>query len=168
MSTSVINYLSTLKGCPTDSLVAILKYMKHIPVDASVFNNHILQAVGVDISEMPISVEERRYLFFYTMQVGWHSFHKDENLSDEEVFERALSATNEFFSQPYIRSAILAETTERRNKLSKGELAYELYCDNVARLSRNELIALISDELETSKAGATTYYYNAKKKFGEN
>ena len=46
-------------------------------------------------------------------------------------------------------------------KVSKKVLAAELFAKN-ASLSKDEMIALFMTELNTSKAGATTYYYGAR------
>ncbi|MFY0658098.1 MAG: hypothetical protein JXR12_15275 [Neptunomonas phycophila] len=164
---SVTNYLTTLKGCPADSLLGTIQYLKHMSVDQQAINERIIQAIGIDVSGMTMPVEQRRYLFFYIIQTGWHAANRGEDISEELILNKAIEANNAFFAQSFVRSSIMAETTERRQKMSKGELAYELYCDNVDKLNRNEMIALISKEIETSIPGATTYYYGAKKKFGE-
>lgn len=164
---SVMNYLSTLKGCNPESLIETIQYLKHMSVDVHAINERVIQAIGIDISGMSMPVEQRRYLFFYIIQTGWHAANKNEDITDELILNKAIEANDAFFAQSFVRSSIMAETTERRQKMSKGELAYEVYCDNVDKLSRNELIALISKEIDTSIPGATTYYYNAKKQFGE-
>lgn len=45
---------------------------------------------------------------------------------------------------------------------SKIDRAVELYKANI-KLSKDNMIALLREELDMSLAGATTYYYNAKK-----
>lgn len=164
---SVMTYLATLKGCNTEYLTTTLKYVQHLPIDLDSVNDRILQTTGVDISGMDMVVEQRQYLFLYIIQTGWQAASRQETMDDEEIFKRALDANDKFFSQQFVRMAIMAETTERRQKMSKGELAYEIYCDNVSKISRNDMIVLLAEELDTSKSGATTYYYNAKKKHGD-
>ena len=164
---SVMNYLATLKGCNSESLIETIKYLKHMSVDVHDINERVIQAIGIDISGMKMAIEERRYLFFYIIQTGWHAAQNEEDISDELILNKAIEANTAFFAQSFVRSSIMAETTERRQKMSKGELAYDVYCDNVDKITRNEMIDLLAKELETSKPGATTYYYNAKKQYGE-
>ena len=164
---SVMNYLLTLKGCNPQSLIKTIQYIKHLSVEVHAIDERIIQAIGIDISEMKMPIEKRQYLFCYIIQTGWHAAKNGEDVPDELILNKAIEANEAFFAQSYVRLSIMAETTERRQKMSKGELAYEIYCDKVHKLSRNELIALISKEIDTSIPGATTYYYNAKKQFGE-
>ena len=167
MSQSIMQYLATKKGCPADSIIGTIQYLKHLSPDLATLNNEIIQAIGIDVSGLKMQLAQRQYLLLYIVQTGWKAHQAGEDISDQEVLDRALVQIEEFFSHSFIRMAVLADTTERRQKMSKGELAYEIYCDNVHILTRNELVALIEKELETSTSGATTYYYNAKKKFGD-
>ena len=48
---------------------------------------------------------------------------------------------------------------------TKQERALEIYRDNI-KLSKDNMIAIIRERLDMSLAGATTYYYNAKKLAG--
>lgn len=58
-------------------------------------------------------------------------------------------------------------TTGRAKRgLSKGKRALELYKKHHKQMSKDQLIELFMKELETSKAGATTQYYAAKKEVG--
>lgn len=54
-------------------------------------------------------------------------------------------------------------------KLKKGkkqELAIQLYQEHLAE-GKDKIIQVFQDELDMSKAGARTYYYNMRKKFGD-
>lgn len=164
MSNTVMPYLDTIKGCPVNSLIGIVQFFKQRKYDVDTINEMIIQAIGIDVSGVKMPLSQRTYLFLYIIQTGWHANQKGLTLSDQEVLDQATAANNALFSQSYIQSAIAIEMDERRKSMSKGELAYELYCDNVAELSRAELLALLQEELETSLPGATTYYYQAKKK----
>mgnify|MGYP001594769907 CR=1 FL=1 len=164
MSNTVMPYLATVKGCPINSIIGIVQFFKQKKYDVDTINEMIVQAIGIDVSGVKMPLSQRTYLFLYIIQTGWHSDKKGLNLSDQQVLDQATTANNALFAQSYIQSAISIEMDERRKSMSKGELAYEIYCDNVAELSRNDLLSLLEKELETSRPGATTYYYQAKKK----
>lgn len=55
---------------------------------------------------------------------------------------------------------------EFKDGKNKQELAYDIYVENIA-LKRMDIIILMMEALDMSKAGATTYYQNSKKQFEE-
>lgn len=70
-------------------------------------------------------------------------------------------------AQSYIRDAVKTEevvvtAAPKEAKINKKAVALEMVRANPT-LSKKEIIALISDELDTSPAGAQTYYYSAIK-----
>ena len=164
MTNTVMPYLSTLKDCPVQSLGRTLAYFKLKKYSTDTINEMIIQAIGVDMSNVSMPLSRRTYLFFYIIQTGWHSDRKGLNLTDKEVLDQSTIAMNALFSHSYIQTQIEMEMDERRSSMSKGELAYEIYCDNVSVLDRGDLLTLLEKELETSRPGATTYYYQAKKR----
>lgn len=61
-----------------------------------------------------------------------------------------------------VRPAKVKRTRKVSDGPTKLEQAIELYKANT-QLSKDSMIALIRERLDMSLAGATTYYYNAKK-----
>ena len=59
----------------------------------------------------------------------------------------------------------VAAKRPRADGPTKQERALEIYRANI-KLSKDNLIAIIREKLDMSPAGATTYYYNAKKLAG--
>ena len=53
-------------------------------------------------------------------------------------------------------------TARKRSGVTKLDQARELFKSN-AKLSRENMIGLFMEQLQMSRAGATTYYYNAQK-----
>ena len=59
----------------------------------------------------------------------------------------------------------VAAKRPRADGPTKQERALEIYRANI-KLSKDNVIAIIREKLDMSTAGATTYYYNAKKLAG--
>lgn len=83
--------------------------------------------------------------------------------------EQAVAAYKEEFVQrqakPKAEKAPKAPRAKRAKRMegpTKQERAVELYKANM-KLSKDNMIALLREKLDMSLAGATTYFYNAKK-----
>ena len=83
--------------------------------------------------------------------------------------EQAVAAYREEFVQrqakPKAEKAPKAPRAKRAKRMegpTKQERAVELYKANM-KLSKDNMIALLREKLDMSLAGATTYFYNAKK-----
>ena len=83
--------------------------------------------------------------------------------------EQAVAAYKEEFIQrqakPKAEKAPKAPRAKRAKRMegpTKQERAVELYKANM-KLSKDNMIALLREKLDMSLAGATTYFYNAKK-----
>ena len=83
--------------------------------------------------------------------------------------EQAVAAYKEEFVQrqakPKAEKAPKAPRAKRVKRMegpTKQERAVELYKANM-KLSKDNMIALLREKLDMSLAGATTYFYNAKK-----
>ena len=91
---------------------------------------------------------------------------------DMKLARARKSLQDEFVARAVVKAKVVATKpvkVERAKKIagapSKLDCAIELYKANQG-LARVNLIQLIKDELVMSSAGASTYYYNAKKAAG--
>lgn len=118
--------------------------------------------ISVDISDL----RQLEYTYYYIVQnlVKNHKNSVDE--SNDELYARSYKQACDFIGQHEWAFAVgqVDDNGERkpRNK-TKQELALEIYQDNIDE-GKKAIIDLFIKDLDMSKAGATTYFYNLRKK----
>ena len=139
------------------------------------FREGIVELVGDAVDQTQIDDRSARYLYYYLVQ----NFVKqrDTGIFDTKaVIEKSLSDTANIIKRIYggdLSYVLLLEEYKtdtnpdgtlkqvtRGRRGDKKNRALALYKKNKDALSRKEIIALFMEELDMSKAGATTYYYN--------
>lgn len=124
----------------------------------------IVRNVGVPLDELDVLVKAKeRALKFVTNPSTQYYFAKaDPTASGQPTTDVAFAASVD------VKVAVKADGSIKKG--GKEVLAIALYEKHVKNaetpLTNQEFIAVLVKELGMSKAGATTYNYNMKKKFG--
>jgi len=80
--------------------------------------------------------------------------------------EKFVAENGWVFAKPDVEIKLDAAGKPKRKKGAKQEAAADIY-NEMKGGDKKDIIARFMDELDMSKAGATTYFYNMRKKFGE-
>jgi len=160
-------------GIPTRSAVAAIQYLG---ARENLTPDQYTRALS-NLVDMPVLINDDklvRYVYLYTVQGLINKSLTTDNIDVTEVFSVATTnAKNYIAKNPWV----LAEAEEvvrtdaagkpKRKKGAKQEAAAVIYKENKDTLDRKQIIELFIEELDMSKSGATTYFYNMRKKFGE-
>lgn len=115
-----------------------------------------------------------QYTFLYIVQEAVRNNMNGVEMSDWELFDLANRKAEKYiknnswvFAKPDEEPKVDSEGNPKKKKGAKKDMAIELYGKYRNEKSRKEIIQLFIDEIGMSKAGATTYYHNMKKEFGD-
>ncbi len=144
------------------------------------FREAIIELVGdaIDMSHLKDD-KSVKYIYYYLVQ----NFVKQRDIGPiiiKNIIEKSLKDTANIISRIYggdLSYVLFLEENgggnvngdgtpvipTRGRKGQKKEKAAELYKQNNDKCSRKEMIALFMKELDMSKPGATTYFYNLVK-----
>lgn len=115
------------------------------------------------------------YVLLYTVQESIRLTHTNDIVTGDMVLPIAVTKAEKFieenpwvFAKPDEEETIDPSTGKAKMKKGKKqELAQELYEKHRGE-AKEVIIQVFQDELDMSKSGARTYYYNMRNKFGDN
>ena len=109
----------------------------------------------------------------YIVQESVTRFLNGHGVDVEDVFEVATIKTHAFneqyswtYAKPEEEVKLDAQGKPKRKKGAKQEEAAQIYAELKGQ-DKKVIIERFMKDLDMSKAGATTYFYNMRKKFGE-
>jgi len=187
---SIINKLED-QGVPTNSFIAAGVYCSHIEGSIETFQDKIKELVNCNETFTDYKFTKFTYGYFvqeyvrsYLMhkrdpEVGYVRFDDNKNpiLPPDAIIKTALLKAESLLSEnPWLKYEEHIEAQPnidavtgkvKRKKGWKQERSFEIFKANCDK-SKQEIMKMFQDELDMTKSGSQTYYYNAKNKFKEN
>lgn len=129
--------------------------------------------IGVDTSNVDDKIIT--LVLMYVIQEGIRESFTNPHPNPNEVYDVAFLKAQKLveenpwmFIEPVEEERIDELTGKpKMKKGKKQELAIEIYQANREK-DKHEIMQMFQDELDMSKSGARTYYYNMRNKFGDN
>lgn len=161
---------------PTTSYIAAVANVKERFADDKA-TNHLLRELTGDV-DVSLSGEQAMYTCYYVVQDVVKAHLKGEEVDTNNVYQTALESASVYINrmdkgdltflraEPEESVKVDAGGKPKRKKGAKQEEALRIFTENMDK-DKKEIIAMFMSELDMSKSGATTYYYNTKKKVGE-
>jgi len=170
--TSVLTRLQD-SGIPTRSAVAAIQHISNRGRQTADYYNKSLS----NLVDAPVQITDEhlaRFTYLYTVQ-GIVDLSMNTDIIDAtEVMHKAMSNAKKYLKENPWTVAEPDEVVKtdaagkpKRKKGAKQEEAGRIYNENKDTLDRKQIIEMFIKELDMSKSGATTYFYNMRKKFGE-
>lgn len=166
-------------GAPTDSFITATHFFQHErgPLKKDQYEKTIAEIVGADDVPSFTNEKESRLYFLYTVQETVRAYQNGEVPDMADVWEEVNRRAKKFIIEnPWSikdyggvddDGVDIPGKPKRKKKGAKGQLAEEIYLRlNNGNNDRPTIIQALIDEAEMSKAGATTYFHNFKKKHG--
>lgn len=169
-------------GAPTNSFIAAVNYFRYErgALSKEEHESGIANIIGTEITPTFTNEKEAEMYFLYAVQETIRAFSGGNipDMSDvwSEVQRRATHFINEnpWSIKTYASEEEVIEDAEgnktvkvKRKKGAKKEQSAAIYKKlNDGTNDRNTIIDAFINDLGMSKAGATTYFHNLKKKFG--
>jgi len=159
-------------GIPVNSYIAAIHYMSdRSDLDQSQYEGMIKNIVGVD--HKFTNQRDAKYTLLYLIQEIIRKSYSTDTFNMGELFTKSFVRAKTFindnpwhWAEPEDVEKVDAGGKPKRKKGAKQEEALRIYKENVDA-GKAKIIELFMSELDMSKAGATTYFYNTKKKVGE-
>ena len=156
-------------GIPVNSYIAAIQYMNdRSDLEQSQYENMIKNLTGVE--RKFDNHRDAKYTVLYLIQETIRKSNSTNKFNMSEIldfaYERAKSfiASNPWhWAEPEEVQKVDSNGKPKRKKGAKQEEALRIYKENVDA-GKAKIIELFMSELDMSKAGATTYFYNTKKK----
>ena len=133
--------------------------------------------IGSDVQELE-NPDHARVQVGYVIQLAIKANIAGEEIDPVKLYVEATAKTRDFvedmgwvFAKKEEEIKLDASGKPKPKKGSKGERSYELYCEMVSKdATRKEIIEAFQSEEDMgmtphTKSGATTYFYNMKKKY---
>lgn len=163
-------------GAPTDSYIGAISYLKQemrVPFTKEEYERNIAELLDVDTVPSYSNEKEAALYFHYLVQETIRVYMDGKIPEMDVVWDEVNRRAKEFIAEaPWsIKDYSTTETADgekpKRKKGAKKEAAEALYKKlNDGSNDRNTIIDAFISELNMSKAGATTYFHNLKKKHG--
>lgn len=158
-------------GIPTNSAIRAIQYLgEKEDYSTDQYRSMIKELIGFDLVT---DERQTKYTFLYLIQDIIKELYNTDKLDNEGLFLSAQTKALFFirdnpwtFAQPEETIKVDVEGKPKRKKGAKQEEAMRIYKENIDE-GKKAVIELFMSELDMSKAGATTYFYNTKKKVGE-
>jgi hypothetical protein len=139
---------------------------------------HTLRGIlGIDCQELE-NEDHARIQIAYVIDLAVGAHLSNEEIDPNKLYVEATKRARDFardepwhFAKKPEEVKLDSEGRPKPKKGSKGERSYEVYCELVEKgASRKEIIEAFQDEevmgmTPHTKSGATTYFYNMKKKY---
>ena len=168
-------------GAPINSFIKTVLFfreqLEQFPQEE--YENNIKEIVGSEEAPKFSSTKEAELFFLYTVQETVRAFSKAEIPDMSEVWNDAKHRAETFITEhPWAVKEYDTDNNETEydddgnviQKIKKGakkERAETLYKNmNDGSNRKKDIIDALMTELDMSKSGATTYFYNLKKQFG--
>lgn len=170
-----MNPLDILKdeyALPVNSYVAAIQTLNHrepTPLPTEVYEKRIESLTGK--KGIQISDKYARTIFLYLVQETIRVSYNSDVFDMNTLFSLSVNRAVKFVDQhPYLyekkekdeQPKLNAHGKPKRKKGAKKEEACRIYRENKDK-SKKEIMELFMKQLDMSKAGASTYYYNCKK-----
>lgn len=170
---------------PHTSYIRAIRYMLDDPgnyaeMDPQAVVVMIENLTGVNLQFNPDALSEETkihnyYTLLYVVQEAIRHNNENKPLGPRQLLTLAETRARDWirthkwvFAKPEVEEKIDEFTGKpKMKKGKKRELALEIYKKNRDK-DKKEIIELFQKELDMSKSGATTYFYNMRKKFGDN
>jgi hypothetical protein len=156
-------------GIPTNSATRAIQYLG----EKEDYTSEQYFSMIVEITGHGINIADPRltkYTFLYLIQdIIKTSFNTDNIdmtsliLSSSDKAEKFIAENPWVFAVPDEVVKVDDAGKPKRKKGAKQEEALRIYKENISE-GKPKIIELFMSELDMSKAGATTYFYNTKKK----
>ena len=159
-------------GIPVNSYIAAIQYLNdRSDLEQSQYEGMIKDVTGVE--QKFNDHRDAKYTFLYLVQETIRKSTSTDIFDMDALLEYAFTRAQKFikenpwhWAEPEEEQKVDASGKPKRKKGAKQEEAARIYNENKAD-GKKAIIDLFMSELDMSKAGATTYFYNMKKKFGE-
>lgn len=171
MSISVETALSSIssQGFSTTSRKAI-QQISEKDLSGNEYRNAIRDAISTEVID-PTGLDDTTAEYFYKYLVQELVQGEDDI---EVAIETAREKANEMAERvttgdlQYVNAGKNGQSkSEKPKKTKKKDLAEQIYQDNKDDLTRKQMIDMFVSEVGMTKAGASTYYHNCKKKFDQ-
>ena len=165
---------------PTDSLGAIQTYNERARAGKYDFAAVLHSLVGNDCAVLE-DPDHARVQVGYVIQLAIEANKAGRVIEPNDLYTEATRKAHEFIVEMSWAFAKKEEDVKldstgkpRAKKGAKQVMAYEVYCEifnskkgisEPDAETRKEIIQAFQDDVNMSKAGATTYFYNMKKKY---
>jgi hypothetical protein len=166
-------------GSPTNSYLAAIQFFREErnTLSKEEYEDAIAKIIGADTAPSFRNEKESALHFLYVVQETVRAFNSGVIPDMAEIWELAQNRVKYMIEcSPWaIKEYTSAETSNinvpnaapKRKKGAKKDLADTLYRKmNDGKNDRIAIIAALIDEVGMSKAGATTYFHNLRKKYG--
>lgn len=164
-----IEILENQYGVPTHSFFQAINCVKSrdCGLDEVEYRSRINQILGVhvDISD----TREAEYTYYYVIQNLVKNHISSITESNKDLYARSHRQACGFIGSHhycFAQDSVDQNGDLAPRKQTKQELAAQIFNDNKDS-DKKIVIGLFMEKLNMSKAGATTYYYNLKKKDSE-
>lgn len=178
------NIIETLEygyGFPVQShIAAVQKYNEAARAGhyAGNYGNMLRNILDIDCQELE-NEDHARIQVGYVIQLAVTAHNAGEKLDPNSLYVEATKRARDFavecswaFAKKKADVKLDSGGKPKAKKGSKAVRTYEVYCDLVSKnATRKDIIAAFQDKevmapaAPHTKSGATTYYYNMKKKF---
>jgi hypothetical protein len=158
-------------GIPTNSAIRAIQYLgeKEDYTSEQYFSMiEELTGHGINIADP----RQTKYSFLYIIQDIINTSFNTDAIDLHSILLTAQDKAKKFIAENPWVFAVVEETIKvdntgkpKRKKGAKQEEALRIYKENISE-GKQKIIELFMSELDMSKPGATTYFYNAKKKVG--
>jgi len=158
-------------GIPTNSAIRAIQYLG----EKEDYNSEQYFSMIMKITGHGINIADPRrtkYSFLYLIQgIIKESFNTDTIdvlsvlLTAQDNAEKFITENPWHWAEPDEIEKTDESGKPKRKKGAKQEEALRIYKENI-EAGKAKIIELFMSELDMSKAGATTYFYNTKRKVG--
>ena len=157
-------------GIPTDSIGSVVVYLNgRDDLSRAEYERRIIELSGVQ--KEYIDDRDAKYCFLYLVQETFRKLDSTDILDMAERLDYAIVKARTYIENNQWVWAVADDDDERvdsdgkpkRKKGAKQVEALRIYKENVD-CGKPVIIERFMNELDMSKSGATTYFYNMKKK----
>ncbi len=167
------------RGIPIRSAVAAIQYLsdKQETMTPAHYQSLLEEFVGEQVHTKLTGVDADRqlkYTLLYFVQETIRKSFSTDKINPIEILGTASDKAKKFIVEnPWTFATgesdvpkVDSNGNAKRKKGAKQEEAARIYIENKAK-GKKTVIEMFMSELDMSKAGATTYFYNMKKQLGE-
>jgi len=154
---------------PTSSYCAAIRYLNDRPDLIKCEYERLVETL-TGVRRQYEDLREARYAFLYLVQETIRKSDNTDKFDMAEMLEYAEKCAHKLFLEQSWHWAVCEEEVKtdssgkpKRKKGAKQVEALRIYNENVDE-GKAKIVELFMSELDMSKAGATTYFYNMKKK----
>lgn len=164
-----MNVIEEIKGLdiPHESYFRAVRYMteEYSGIEPDAARELIKALTGLEITSSQVDDRYVVISLLYVVQEAIRLYNEEGDSPDpDRVIELAVAYTNRLVRG---NAWMFVEDQPTETKVNKQERAEEIYKEMRGE-DKNKIIKAFQRELDMSKSGARTYYYNMRNKFGDN